>query len=124
VIGTSVIRLLLGVIGALLVVGALAAAIFGGLEGIIVAVWLGASGAVLLFVAAREVTRYRSEQAEHGGLGPGPGGGESGGLESRFRRTDEVFVDPTTHATMRVYTDPRTGERRYIAEAGGPPTRG
>jgi len=37
-------------------------------------------------------------------------------LEPRFRRTDERFVDPTSGHTMRVYVDPRTGERRYLAE--------
>jgi hypothetical protein len=37
-------------------------------------------------------------------------------MEPRFRPTDERFVDPTTGHRMRVYVDPRTGERRYLAE--------
>jgi hypothetical protein len=37
-------------------------------------------------------------------------------MDQRFRRTDELFVDPTTGHTMRVWLDPSTGERRYRAE--------
>ena len=37
-------------------------------------------------------------------------------MEPRFRRTDERFIDPTTHVSMRVWIDPDTGERRYRAE--------
>jgi hypothetical protein len=37
-------------------------------------------------------------------------------MEPRFRRTDERFVDPTTHIPMVVWLDPETGERRYRAE--------
>ena len=37
-------------------------------------------------------------------------------MEPRFRRTDEVFVDPTTRRRMRVWLDPANGERRYRAE--------
>jgi hypothetical protein len=37
-------------------------------------------------------------------------------MEARFMRTDERFVDPTSHLTMRVWIDPTTGERRYRAE--------
>ena len=47
---------------------------------------------------------------------PGPGGGESGFFEPRFLPTNELFVDPTSHRLMRVFADPRTGERRYRAE--------
>ena len=55
--------------------------------------------------------------AEHTMEAPGPGGGEpTGPLEPRFRRTAEVFIDPTTHHRMRVWVDPDTGERRYLAE--------
>jgi hypothetical protein len=73
-------------------------------------------GAVLLIGALIEASRYRSQAAEHSKLSPGPGGGETGPLEARFQRTDEVFVDPTSNRTMRVYVDSRTGERRYVAE--------
>jgi hypothetical protein len=37
-------------------------------------------------------------------------------VEPRFRPTPEVFVDPTTATRMRVLVDPRTGERRYVAD--------
>jgi hypothetical protein len=55
-------------------------------------------------------TRYRTN-AELG-----PGGGEPGILEPRFVPTNEVFTDPTTRCVMRVFMDPRSGERRYRAE--------
>ncbi|MGO9178749.1 MAG: sensor histidine kinase [Candidatus Limnocylindrales bacterium] len=34
-------------------------------------------------------------------------------LEERFRRTDEVFADPTTQRQIRVWFDAASGERRY-----------
>jgi hypothetical protein len=51
-----------------------------------------------------------------GGGSPGPGGGEPGPLDARFRRRDEVFIDPTSKRTMRDFVHANTGERRYIAE--------
>ena len=33
--------------------------------------------------------------------------------DPRFERTDEVFLDHRSGKVMRVYADPRTGERRY-----------
>lgn len=75
-----------------------------------------AGGVILMVAAVFEVMRYRSEAAEQERGAPGPGGGETGAPEPRFRPTDEVFVDPTTHRRMRVYADSRTGERRYVAE--------
>jgi hypothetical protein len=72
---------------------------------------------VLVIVALIEVSRYRSQAAENGGSSAvGPGGGEPASLEPRFKRTDELFVDPTTNVPMRVYMDGNTGERRYLAE--------
>jgi high-affinity Fe2+/Pb2+ permease len=79
--------------------------------------WLIAVGGGLMIVAVLERRRYRSEAAERSNDAIGPGGGETEALEARFRPTDEVFVDPTTQRTMRVLIDPRTGERRYVAEA-------
>jgi hypothetical protein len=79
--------------------------------------WLIVSGGVLMIVAVLERRRYRSEEAESSNDPIGPGGGETEAVEPRFRPTDEVFVDPTTKRTMRVLVDPRTGERRYVAEA-------
>lgn len=80
------------------------------------ALWAIVLGGGLLIVLALERTRYRSEAAESRRDDAGPGGGERDVLEARFRPTEEVFRDPTTGRTMRVYIDPRTGERRYFAE--------
>jgi hypothetical protein len=79
--------------------------------------WLVVAGAVILVALAIERNRYRSEDAERSFESTGPGGGEPAGkLDGRFRRTDELFVDPTTGVTMRVFVDRGTGERRYVAE--------
>jgi hypothetical protein len=40
---------------------------------------------------------------------PGPG----------WDRTAEKFADPRTGQTVIVYYNPRTGERRYVAETNG-----
>jgi hypothetical protein len=73
-------------------------------------------GAAVMIGAGLQRSRYRSEAAEHSNADPGPGGGESGALEPRFVPTTELFVDPTSSRLMRVFVDPRTGERRYRAE--------
>jgi hypothetical protein len=84
-----------------------------GSGGLLFVILGGAAMIVLLF----ERTRYRSEAAERGGEPIGPGGGEPpGSLEPRFAPTAEVFVDPTSQRRMRVFADPRNGERRYVAE--------
>ena len=114
--GQTVVRVLLGVVGALMLLGGVAL-VFSGMPGAVVgAIWLIPSGVVLAIVAVIEVSRYRSASAELGGGAPGPGGGEPAPLDGRFRRTDEVFVDPTSKRTMRVFVDANTGERRYVAE--------
>jgi hypothetical protein len=115
--GVSIVRLAMGVIGGLMLLGGLFLLVTG-VPGLLVgAIWLIPGGMVLLIIAVIEVNRYRSQAAERGGSSAiGPGGGETAPPEARFRRTDEVFVDPTTNVTMRVYTDANTGERRYIAE--------
>lgn len=79
--------------------------------------WLVAVGGFFMVVAVLERRRYRSESAEASNEPIGPGGGETpGAIEPRFQATGEVFVDPTTHLRMRVLVDPRSGERRYVAE--------
>jgi hypothetical protein len=115
--GANAVRLFLGVIGTLLLLGGLALALAGGgVDVFPVVLWLLVAGGVLLVVALVEISRYRSQPAEDARLPPGPGGGEPEPIEPRFRPTDEVFVDPTTQRRMRVFADPRTGERRYVAE--------
>ncbi len=115
--GVSVVRLAMGVVGGIMLLGGLALVASGVPGGFVGAIWLIPSGMVLLIVAFIEVGRYRSQAAEQGGnSASGPGGGEPAPLEPRFQRTDEVFIDPTTNVTMRVYLDAVTGERRYVAE--------
>ncbi len=41
--------------------------------------------------------------------------GESDRPQSDWRSTDEVFKDPSTNRTMRVWID-TAGERHYVAE--------
>jgi len=114
--GVSVVRILLGVIGAILLISAVVVTLARASIPIFVTVWMFATGTLLVIVALLEITRYRSQAAESGHIQPGPGGGETNEPEPRFRRTEEVFVDPTTGRRMRVFADPNTGERRYVAE--------
>jgi hypothetical protein len=105
------------IFGVLLVIGGLASVATGGTAAIS-GLWLVVVGLVLIIAAIVERFRYRSEVAERSGLPVGPGGGEPTGepLETRFQRTDEVFVDPTSERRMRVWLDRLSGERRYRAE--------
>ncbi|HEY6012431.1 MAG TPA: hypothetical protein VIU37_00430 [Candidatus Limnocylindrales bacterium] len=111
-------RGLVVVVGGVMVFAGLAAVSEGGADAGITGLWLVAIGMVLIVVAILERFRYRSETADRSGLPIGPGGGEptSNPLEGRFRRTSEVFVDPTSDRRMRVWLDEETGERRYRAE--------
>jgi len=116
--GQTVVRVLLGAVGAVLLLGGIALGIgLGSIEGAwVAAAWMIISGAVLLIAVVIEVSRYRSASAELNRDAPGPGGGEVRPPDARFQRTDEVFVDPTSNRRMRVYLDASTGERRYVAE--------
>ena len=116
--GQTVVRVLLGALGAILLLGGIGVAVaVSDVPGAWVGGgWMIISGSVLLVAVLIEVSRYRSASAELGHEAPGPGGGEPGPLDARFRRTDEVFVDPTSKRTMRVFVDASTGERRYVAE--------
>jgi hypothetical protein len=75
-------------------------------------------GLGLVLVAVIERARYRSDEASRLEPPHGPGGGEptETTLDARFRPTDERFEDPTSRRRMRVYSDPTSGERRYVAE--------
>ena len=90
----------------------------GGAAGAVTGLWLLVTGGVMVVLLLIERQRYRSEVADRAGDAHGPGGGETtdGALEPRFRRSIEVFEDPTTRRRMRVWVDPVTGERRYRAE--------
>ena len=111
----NTVRVLVGVAGALLMVGGLVAAVgWRSPDGL----WAAVTGAVVLVAVVLERTRYRSEAAEPSADRPGRGGGEHAMPAPPFRATDEVFIDPTSGARLRVYLDPATGERRYYAEEG------
>jgi len=115
--GVAITRGLIGALGVvLMVVGIVVVAIPGPRWGLFGALFVFLPGALMLAGVLLERTRYRSLHADRAGDVYGPGGGEVGHPEARFRPTDEVFVDPTTRVRMRVYVDPGTGERRYVAE--------
>jgi len=120
VLGAS--RVIVVVFSIAFIVGGLALAVaFPGEGGIF-------SGAVLVVVGiggivaiAFERMRYHSEADEKASDDPARAGGDPPGtrLPPSFRRTDEVFVDPSSGVTMRVWFDPSSGERRYVAEGPG-----
>ena len=114
--GSITVRAVIGVVGTLMLLGGLALIFVAGPIAGLGGIWLVVGGMILVIAVLIETSRYRSQAAEHSKLSPGPGGGEVGPLEPRFRSTDEVFVDPTSNRRMRVYVDSRTGERRYVAE--------
>jgi hypothetical protein len=117
-LGVFVVRLLLGALGALLLLGGigLAAIPETGGGGLLAALALFIPGAILIAAVILERTRYRSLDADRRGDAIGPGGGEPEGAEARFQATEERFVDPTTGVRMRVFVDQRTGDRRYVPE--------
>jgi hypothetical protein len=116
--GLSLARILVIVGGVCIVVfGLLLIALPGG-AGSIIGIWTVLGGLALVVGALIERIRYRSEATDREGAPAGPAGGEPPGtsLEPRFRRTDEIFTDPTSGHLMRVWMDPGTGERRYLPE--------
>ncbi len=115
--GVIVARGLLGGLGVVLMVGGIALMAVTGPQGdLVAALFVFLPGAVLVAGVLLERTRYRSLHAERTGDFHGPGGGEPSPPDDRFRPTDERFVDPTTGLPMRVWADPATGDRRYVAE--------
>ena len=115
--GVTVARGLVGGIGVVLILWRIAVVgVAGPAFDSFTALFLFVPGVLLVGAVFLERVRYRSLHAERTGAAPGPGGGETGHLEPRFRSTDEVFIDPTTHVRMRVCVDPSTGERRYVPE--------
>jgi hypothetical protein len=115
----------LGLVRLLVLIGGLAIAALGlylivlpGGPGTLVGIYTVLIGLALVVGALIERIRYRSEAGDRDGAPAGAAGGEPPGtpLEPRFRRTDEVFTDPTSGRLMRVWIDPSNGERRYLAE--------
>jgi hypothetical protein len=117
-VGVVLARVLVGTLGVLFILGGIGLAAVTGPGGSLAsALFLFVPGVLMIAAVILERTRYRSLHAERTGDSYGPGGGEPGAPEPRFRPTDERFVDPTTHVAMRVWLDPATGERRYVPEA-------
>jgi hypothetical protein len=116
--GFGAARLLVLAVGLTMAVAGLALIGFGDAGAWITGVWLVVIGLAFMVGTLIERVRYRSEAADRTGEPHGPGGGEPVGatIEPRFRRSDEVFIDPTSSRTMRVWIDPGSGERRYVAE--------
>ncbi len=112
-----IVRGIVVLLGLLQLGGGLALVVGGGTDAS-AGLWLMAVGGFFVIVPFLERNRYRSEATERGLSAVGPGGGETADaeIEARFRPTTEVFVDPTSGHRMRVLVDPRTGERRYVAE--------
>jgi hypothetical protein len=117
VLGAS--RVIVVVFSIAFVVGGLALAVAfpgeGGIFSGVVLVVMGIGGIVAI---AFERMRYHSEADEPPNDDPARAGGYPPGtrLPPSFRRTDEVFVDPSSGVTMRVWYDQSSGERRYVAE--------
>ena len=111
------VRVVVGVLAALLMLGGLAGLVAGAwADGL----WAAVTGGVVLVAVTLERSRYRSEAAERSAGPAGPGGGEPTMPVAPFRPTDELFVDPTSGQRLRVYLDPATGERRYYADDAPP----
>jgi hypothetical protein len=110
-------RVVVGVLGALMIVGGVTGAVLGAWPG---GLWSMAIGSLAILAVVFERARYRSDAAERTPGASGPGGGEASMPVSPFRPTDELFVDPTSGQRLRVYLDPATGERRYFAEDARP----
>jgi hypothetical protein len=115
-VGVTLARGLIGGLGVVLVVVGLVVAAAGPGGNVVSFLFLILPGAILIVAAVFERLRYRSLAADRPGDDHGPGGSEPVPPEARFRPTDERFVDPTTGVQMRVFLDPGTGERRYVAE--------
>lgn len=116
--GVTVARGLIGGAGVVLILAAVAfVGVLGPAPDLFTALFLLVPGVLLVGAVLLERVRYRSLHAERTGDAPGAGGGETAHPEPRFRPTGEIFVDPTTHVRMRVWSDPATGERRYVPDA-------
>jgi hypothetical protein len=109
----TVMRFLIGALGAFMILGGLVAIAIGAWPG---GLWAIVIGCTAIAAVVLERSRYRSSASERTAGEPGPGGGEPTMPAAPFRPTGEVFVDPTSGHRLRVYLDPATGERRYFAE--------
>ncbi|MGH2467126.1 MAG: hypothetical protein ACRDGL_05295 [Candidatus Limnocylindrales bacterium] len=108
---SRILRVVLGILGAVSLLGGLLLATSGGSVAV-TAFWPIVVGIVLVIVALYEHGRYRAGQGV-----PGPDGGASGvARPGQFERTEEIFTDPTSGQLTRVWYDPTTGQREYRPE--------
>ncbi len=116
--GLGLARVVVLLLGLTMLVAGLALIAMPGGPGTVAGFWLAVTGAVVMVAALIERIRYRSEATDRSGLPAGPAGGEPPGtrLDPRFRRSDEIFIDPTSGHRMRVWLDAESGERRYVPE--------
>lgn len=116
--GLSLARLLILVAGIAIAFVGLWLIILPGGPGTVLGFYTVLGGLALIVGALLERIRYRSDPLDREGPPTAPAGGEPAGttLEPRFRRSDEVFADPTTGHRMRVWVDPSNGDRRYVTE--------
>jgi hypothetical protein len=109
------------------IVGGLALAVAlpgqGGIVSGLVLVVMGVGGVVAIVF---ERMRYHSEADDRPSDDPSRAGGSPPGsrLPPSFRPTEEIFVDPSSGVTMRVWYDASSGERRYLADVPGTPPVG
>lgn len=108
----AALRIVIGVVSLLLLLGGLAVLALGGVPGLS-GLWLMVLGGAGLVGVAFERTRYRSEAHERSWDSVGGAGVDDGPIDPRFQATEERFVDPTTRQRLRVWSDASTGERRY-----------
>jgi hypothetical protein len=93
------LRSLVILFGIACVAGAVATAMLGDYPG----AWMaGIGGAILLLGTLWERVRYKPLERSQ----PGPG----------WIATTERFIDEETGKPVRVWLEPATGERRYVAE--------
>ena len=114
--GVTITRGIAGGIGVAMIISAIALIALGPGTGLFAVLFVLVPGLILVIAVILERIRYRSLAAERDGEPSGPGGGEPRPPDGRFRPSEERFVDPTTSVPMRVWVDPATGERRYVAE--------
>lgn len=106
---SQVLRIVLGILGAIAFLGGLLLASAGG-SAAPAAFWPIVIGIGLILVALYEHGRYRAGQASAGSRG-GPGQ-----TSARFQPTEELFTDPTSGQLTRVWYDPTSGQREYRPE--------
>ncbi|MEI8332512.1 MAG: hypothetical protein WCH74_01480 [Chloroflexota bacterium] len=112
-------RIIIVFFSALLIVGGVLLAIgLPGDGGVIAGFVLVVMGAGGIGAVVFERMRYRSDAEERTTEPASRAGGDPAGtpLPTTFRPTDERFVDPATGVRMRVWYEPRTGERRYLPD--------